>query len=621
MNAGKIIIALRHPEDLSEAKRLFQETGGQAEFLCFSPQVLYSLKKDLPGYPHINSIWDFIDEGKLEQTYSEIWFHISALFDERNRSFLDSLSWHLIVFGYELLVSDFSIQGMLEKEHPAKVYVFSPAAPHPIIPQAYQRLDLDRTLEFCLIYHARKSKIDLSVMPTAMKPPRPPEFFRERKGLKAKFLWYWYRIHGILNLLKIIIFSRPYIAAFGSMMDYINLIPHLNRLKKDWDVLCFGWLSPEYFLRYRRNITWGIVTPKDLEYVGVMIGKSKSLELRNEIIHFLEKLLEKYSLLPDHPVYTCQKDYLLKTVIPLVERFFRGVDVLCRISKPMAFVAANPFSWISNSFLSCAPGKYPRVSIQHGGFGNLPSPEIYRNADAVAVWGEVQKDLIRRAGFQGIFLRDFPPAEYNSRSESPRSMGTKSFTVLLATSAQTNFTAPCWMPEKALFSCIQGLMDWAEKTNGVRMRIRCHPRFDYRECYQIMIRNFGKVEMVPEQESIEESLNSASLVVFVGVFSTFLVHAAVYQIPLFVVLPKTSFQLAAETIKPWIPHVESLEQALDLLEHLHLGNETKWKDLREQSLAFGKNYTTLSELNMPVHEYLKQKANMFFKQHKEDEGR
>jgi len=177
MDTGKIIIAVRHLEDLSEAKRLFQETGGQAEFLCFSPQVLYSLKKDFPEYTRIYSIWDFIDNGKLEQIHSEIWFHISALFDEKSRSFLDSLSWHLIVFIYELLVSDFSIQGMLEKKHPAKVHVFSPHDPYPIIPQAYQRLDLDRTLEFCLIYHARKNEVDLSVMPTSMPPPPPPGIF------------------------------------------------------------------------------------------------------------------------------------------------------------------------------------------------------------------------------------------------------------------------------------------------------------------------------------------------------------------------------------------------------------------------------------------------------------
>jgi len=618
---GKIIIALRHLEDLSEAKRLFLETGSQAEFICFSPQILYSLKEDLSGYPHIYSIWDFIDDGILEEIYSETWYHISALFDDNNRSFLDSLSWHLILFIYELLASDFSIRGMLEKEHPAKVYVFSPPDPYPIIPQAYQRLDLDRTLEFCLIYHARKSRIDLSVMSSSIKPPPPPEFFRERKGPLLKFLWYWYRIRGILNLLKIIILSRPYIASYSSMVDYINLIPHLTRLKKDWDVLCFGWLSPEYFLRYRKNISWGLLTPRDLECAGLIFVKSKILEFRNVIIHFFEKLSEKYSIMPDHPIYSCQKEYLLKRAIPSVARLFRGVDVLCRISKPIAFLAANPFSWINNVFISCAPAGDPRVSIQHGGFGQLPSPEICRNADAVAVWGEVQKDLLRTAGFQGIFLRDFPPVEYNSQSESPRTIDAKSFTVLLATSAQSNFTAPCWMPEKAFFLCIQGLMDWAERTHGVRMRIRCHPRFDYRECYQIMIRNFKKVEMIPEHESTEESLNSASLVVFVGVFSTFLVHAAVHSIPLFVVLPKTSFHLASETIKSWIPHVDGLEQALDLLEHLRLGDMMQWKDLSDRSLAFGKNYTTLSESNIPVHEYLKQKTDIFFKQHKEDKGR
>ena len=149
------------------------------------------------------------------------------------------------------------------------------------------------------------------------------------------------------------------------------------------------------------------------------------------------------------------------------------------------------------------------------------------------------------------------------------------------------------MPEETFFSSIRGIMDWCEKTEGVSLRIRCHPRFDYQDSYRIMIHNRKKAEMIPETESMEQSLNQASIVVFVGFFSTFLVHAAVRGIPLVVIMPGSCFGSMNQTIKSWIPHVESIEDALVLMDQLYRGIPQKWETLNNQSLSFGKDYTSL----------------------------
>ncbi|HPB31985.1 MAG TPA: hypothetical protein PLB62_11065, partial [Candidatus Sumerlaeota bacterium] len=522
-------IVLRHLADLPEALRIHEQMDRPSAFVCLSPQVLFTLKKELGGRASIRSIWEYADYEKISAVLDDLWFGLSRLTQESPRSLIHNLAHSLFVFSYELIASENAVQSMLLKDRPAGIILFSPAKPYPVIPPVYKREDRDCTLEFCLRHHCRKAGISLTVLQTRVKPPDPPDSFRRTGRISDKAAFLLSRARGLWNLAKTALFRKPYVLAYGSMIDYVNILPHMKELGGGVNALCVGWLSDELFSRHRSEIDRGMITPRDFEILGLFDMSGARRKFDRDLSDYFQSLSDRYSIAPDHPVLNRQKRFILKSLVPQAVRFSTGLRRFVRHSRPRAFVTANLLNWLSTLFLSCAPANAPRICVQHGGFGYVPIPECSESVDAIAVWGEIQKDLVRRSGFKGVILKDRPPVQYaaGGRAAPPPPLPRPPLSILLCTSAQGEFSTPLWMPEETRFSSITALMDWCEQTPDASLRIRPHPRFDYRETYRVLIQGRTKSAMVPDEESLDESVRRASMVCMVGYFSTLLVHAAV----------------------------------------------------------------------------------------------
>jgi hypothetical protein len=609
MNKQKVIAAVRNLADLAEAKSFLEQHGDNALFLGLSPECWITAQRQMGKSVRCRSIWEYASSEGLKMILEQTWYHLAEATKGSKGRIVPHIFSDLSAFAYELLANDLAARSVLKEEQPAEVIVWSPLKPHPIVFQPYHRADLDTTASFCLAFACEQAGIPVRLIPSKVTPPPMPKSVGSKHDVRSFLRYCAVRVRGVLRLLNLMLRRKPYVLVQGFGSDLLNLLPHINDIEKSIPTLCLGGLLPGLWANVTLPVPCGINSHLDLELIALPFRcRDIRRSMEEEIDDALAELGKRFNIPESHPIVESQRKYFKEELLAIAIVQYRRLWCLMRWTKPVGFLTAYAAHWFSHFFLSFAPENAVRLSIQHGGFGYVPHPLIYTNSDAVAIWGNIQKDLIESSGFKGTFVRDHPLAEAHSQiRERVGQPPSQPVSILLATSRQSNFGAPIIMPERDYFGILQKLIEWCERQEGYVMRIRCHPRFDYHSAYEQMLAGAKKVELVPEEESMNESLDRCSIVAHIGSFSTFLIHAAVRGTPILVILPASAFQVIDNVIAKYIPRAATVEEAIGVFESFRSGDKKQWEEIGRKTLAFGTQYTRLSGSVPSLAEYLRQR--------------
>jgi len=572
-------VVVRHPADVPAA---LAGAGPSDLLVGIGLDALVALRRARPN-GSVRSFWSLPGAGALRDLLQQHLHH------DYEAEFGADSPWHsagyqLMQFEYEVAAALLAARALATQAGITGITLFAREGHAPIVGRPFLDPALETTAEEAVRVACAERSLPLEVVASKATPRDAPAGFAVGLPLHTRLRRRLSTWRARLRLSAILARRRPYILAYGELLDYINLVPQLEKAK-DRAVVAVGQLSDQQLQTWLPRLPWGYLPL--FEAVG-NAGPASS-EADTAILHkYLEERRRAWALPEGSPLIEVQRSEFGRAIIGGAAHI-RRLAMRLRHHPPEAVLSANMSYWKTNFFLRHVGLGSRKVAFQHGGFGYAPPSCLYKGLEAVAVWGESQGELVRESGFTGAIIAESRHAAHETAfaSDLPTELR-----VLLATSSQSNNSAPFFCDDEEYVGFLESLVRTVEGAPNLGLTIRNHPRFDHPAAYLPLVEGAKRCRLAGK-ESMEESIDNSSIVIFYGAFSTLLFEAARRGRRVAIIQSPTSLGYADRIAT--LGRIPVFESTQDFLRFLEAPTAACWERLASETRAFSRSYGTMPE--------------------------